>query len=285
MALHVLHATRLRSPRERDALVWRRAGLAVFIAVLLVALVALQRSGLQRASFSTGYALFGAVLFLLSIHWRKQAPSLPLGKVSTWLQYHVYVGYLAIVLFGLHVQFRLPTGVLETILFIVFSIVAGSGLFGLYLTRTVPCLLRMLPQEAIYEQIPALQRQVMEEARQIILTVADDSAALVDFYKMKLAPFIEQQRSIWYFLYPNSRRRRLLVGQLQELHRFLNETRRRDCRELERLLCRKDDLDFQAALQGRLKLWMWVHIGFSYSLLVLAAVHGLLAHAFSGGVR
>jgi hypothetical protein len=38
-------------------------------------------------------------------------------------------------------------------------------------------------------------------------------------------------------------------------------------------------------LQGRLKLWMYVHIAFSYSLLMLGTVHGVVAHAFRGGAQ
>jgi hypothetical protein len=277
-------ASRLAAPSDLRARSSRRAALVVVIALLLALLVWLQRSGLQNASFTTGYALFAAVVSLIALHWRKQAPSLPLGKISVWLQHHVYLGYLTIVLFALHINFSVPTGVFETVLFTLFIVVAGSGLYGLYISRTLPRQLRVLPEEVVYEKIPSLQRQVMEEARQIILS-ASDSSALTDFYKTKLAPFLERPRGLAYFLYPNSRRRRLLTGQLHELHRFLSEPQVRDCRQLERLLGRKDDLDFHRALQGRLKLWMFVHIGCSYSLLLLGAVHGVIAHAFQGGVR
>jgi hypothetical protein len=262
----------------------RRMALVAMIAALLVALVGLLRSGLQNTAFATGYALLAAVVVLISLHWRKQAPSLPLGRVSVWLKYHVYLGYLTIVLFGLHVGFRLPTGVFETALFALFAIVAGSGLYGLYVTGTIPRQLRLLPEETIYEQIPSVRRQVIGDARQVI-AVAADSASLAQFYKTRLAPFIDEQRGLLYFLYPNSRRRRLLTAQLRELGRYLSEPHRRAAQELEQLLGRKDDLDFQSALQGRLKLWTFVHIGCSYSLLLLGIVHGIVAHAFQGGVR
>jgi hypothetical protein len=284
MKAHVLPATKLLGPRDRSSRRIRRAVLTAAIACLLVALVWLQHSGLQRTSYSTGYVLYAAIIFLVALHWRKQAPSLPLGKVSTWLQYHIYIAYLAALLFGLHIGWRFPTGVFETALFAVFALTAGSGVYGLYLSRVVPRKLRVLPEEVLYECIPQLQQAITQEARQCI-SAAADATSLVDFYGTRLAPFIERPRSIWYFLYPNSRRRRLLVGQLRELDRFLNDVHRKRCHELERLLCRKDDLDFHAALQGRLKLWLFLHIGFSYSLLLLATVHGLLAHVFAGGAQ
>jgi hypothetical protein len=271
-------------PSDRSARSSQCSALVGFIASLTILLLWLQRSGLQNFSFTTGYALFVAIIALVSFHWRKQAPSLPLGKVSIWLRYHVYLGYLTIGLFGLHVGFRLPSGVFESSLFGVFVFVAGSGLYGLYLTRTAPRQLRLLPEEVVYEQIPQVRREIQQQTRQIV-SAAVDSAALADFYKMKLAPFIEQRRGALYFLYPNSRRRRRLTAELRELHRYLNDSQRQAACALERLLGRKDDLDFQAALQIRLKLWMYGHIGFSYSLLLMGAVHGLVAQAFQGGLR
>lgn len=285
MIPNLLPTTKLYALRDAGALRRRRIALTCVIAALLVALVSLQWSGLQNARFTTGYMLLGAVLFLISLHWRKQMPSLPLGKVSHWLQYHIYVGYLTILLFGLHINFRPPTGILDTALFAVFVIVVVGGLYGLYITRTYPRQLRVLPEEAIYEQIPRLQREIVEQARNIVLSAAHDSSALVDHYKTHLAPFLEQRRGIFYWLYPNSRRRRLLMDQLRELPRFLSEPRRQDCATLQKLLGRKDDLDFQWALQSRLKVWLFVHIGFSYSLLILGLVHGLVMHAFAGGIR
>jgi hypothetical protein len=284
MKFAALSTSRFHAPSDRRAAQSQRLALVAVIALLLTLLVWLQHSGLQNAGFTTGYALYAAVIALVSLHWRKAAPSLPLGKISVWLRFHIYLAYLTIVLFGLHIGFHLPTGVFETVLFAVFAVVTGSGVYGLYLTRTIPRQLRLLPDEFVYEQIHDVRRAIQLETRRI-LSAAADSTALADFYKRKLAPFIERRRGLLYFLYPNSRRRRRLIEELRELHRFLNELRRNDALALERLLARKDDLDFQQALQLRLRLWMYAHIGFSYSLLLLGTVHGLVAHAFAGGLR
>ena len=50
-----------------------------------------------------------------------------------------------------------------------------------------------------------------------------------------------------------------------------------------RALRRKDDLDFHEARQKLLKMWLFAHIGMTYTLVVLALLHGLLAIAFRGG--
>jgi hypothetical protein len=49
------------------------------------------------------------------------------------------------------------------------------------------------------------------------------------------------------------------------------------------LIRRRDDLDFHSALQWRLKVWLFVHIGLTYPLVALACFHGWLAQLFDGG--
>lgn len=288
MTAHLPPTTLFRIAGRRPLRLQRRtvrAAVMLLLTASLAALVGLQTAQLQRTSLTTGCALFATVLFLISLHWRKQAPSLPLGKISVWLQYHLYAGYLVIGLFALHVGFRLPGGLFESGLFLVFVIVAGSGVYGLYITRTIPQQLRLLPQEVVYEKIPALRREVAAQSRQLLRQATSESSVLVRFYRSHLALFLEQPRELSYWLRPSSRQRRALLDQLREMQRFLNPQQRAMAEQLAQLVCRKDDLDFHAALQGRLKLWMYVHIAFSYSLLLLGTLHGILALAFYGGAR
>jgi hypothetical protein len=262
-----------------------RIAFTLLLAAALGGLFWLQESRLQRVSFTSGYVLMASVVFLISLHWRKQAPSLPLGKVSTWLQYHIYVAYLAIGLFAVHTSFRLPGGAFEIVLYGLFVLVAGSGVYGLYLTRTLPRLLRRLPEEVVFEEIPALRAALAREAEEVMLTSAADSQTLLAFYRSRLAGFFHGRRRLSYWLWPGSTLRRSLLAELAEMHRYLDDNHRAACHQLERLIARKDDLDYHAALQGWLKTWVFAHIALSYSLLALAAVHGVIAHAFLGGTR
>ena len=86
-------------------------------------------------------------------------------------------------------------------------------------------------------------------------------------------------------IYPSGRLRRQLVAEIQELNRYLGESEREVGGQLRSLVQQKDDLDFHFAIQGRLKVWMFVHIGLTYSLLITALLHGLLAHVYSGGLQ
>jgi hypothetical protein len=70
---------------------------------------------------------------------------------------------------------------------------------------------------------------------------------------------------------------------MQDVRRYLSDQEQGPCEELFALVRRKDDLDFQEARQKLLKVWLFVHIGLTYTLVLLAVLHALLVHAFQGG--
>ena len=69
------------------------------------------------------------------------------------------------------------------------------------------------------------------------------------------------------------------MGEMQNLRRYLCEPELAACERLFALVRRKDDLDFHAARQGLLKIWLFLHIGLTTALVAFAFLHGLLALA------
>jgi hypothetical protein len=96
---------------------------------------------------------------------------------------------------------------------------------------------------------------------------------------------MERRRSLAYALAPSMRRSRSLVSGLRELDRYLSPPQRESWHKLAGLVREKEDLDFHRAMQGRLKLWLFVHIGMTWGLLLFSVIHGVLAHSFGGGLR
>jgi hypothetical protein len=245
---------------------------------------ALER-GLGSSAFSTGYLMLATVLFLALYNVRKKLPFLPLGSLATWLQWHLYVGIGSVALFTLHAGIRWPTGVLNSALAVTYLATAGSGVFGLYLTRTIPRQLARVGEEVIYERIPALQSQVRTQAGNMVLesVTASGATTLADFYVERLFDFFHRSRGPGYFIRPTTARRRSLMHELTAVRRYLSDHEQTACERLFALLRRKDDLDFHEARQRLLKTWLFVHIGLTYGLIALAILHGLLALAFRGG--
>jgi hypothetical protein len=76
-----------------------------------------------------------------------------------------------------------------------------------------------------------------------------------------------------------------LLGEVTGLERYATDDEKVALNALAELVELKDELDYQYAHQGILKTWLFLHIPLTYVLLILASVHGYLAHAFAGGFR
>ncbi len=243
-----------------------------------------REAGLSRTSFDTGYLLFAAILFLGLYNVRKKLPVLPWTTSAGWMQAHLYVGLSTAFLFGLHVHWRIPNGVFETTLAVFFLATFLSGLIGLYWTRTLPKKLARVSEEVIYERIPMLRNQLRDRAQLAVLETVRTAGetTLGQFYSERLHDYFENSPGVLYFLRPNNRLRKQLLAELTEVSRYLSDPERKTSEQLFAFVRRRDDLDYHAALQWRLKAWLFLHIGLTYPLIAVASLHGILAHLFDG---
>jgi hypothetical protein len=260
----------------------KNGSITVLLLLGLAALVNFQHANLVRSNYTTGYTLMGCLVFLAMFNLRKKLPMLPnLGTASFWMQLHIYVGLATFVIFALHIGWRVPDGHFERALAILYLIVGVSGVYGLIITRILPKRLTALPQEVIFERIPWLRLNLTRRARELVMSVCESTDVLARFYINRLANYLERPRGLLYLVNPSGRKRRQMIAEIEELNRFLGEDQRQAGRDLVDLVKRKDDLDYHAAIQGRLKGWLFVHIGLTYSLLILAVLHMFLVHAFA----
>jgi hypothetical protein len=259
------------------------AVLALVSAVLLAASAVLTVS-LHSTAKLTGWALLALVVGLASYNVRKKLPFLPLGSSALWLQLHIYAGLLSIVMFGLHLRWRVPTGAFETVLALVFAAVAGSGVAGLWISRTLAARVTTRGDEVIYERIPALRQRLQIEVEQLLLKclAETESTAIPDFYLSRLKPFFDGPRNFWRHLGQSLRPCRQLLLEIEAQDRYLNDTERQYLQKIADRVRAKDALDYHYALQSTLKYWLFVHVPLTYGLLVLAAFHAVLVQAFSG---
>ncbi len=257
----------------------------VIIAILSVIVYA-QNQSLIHSSFTTGYLLMTCIVFLAAFNLRKKITFLPaIGSAKFWMQLHIYVGLATFAIFGFHIAWHVPNGAFELLLAGLYLTVALSGVYGLYATRIFPAKLTGLNEEPIFERIPFFQQRLAVQARKLVLQTCEATDVLANFYSNRLAAFFERPRSLAYLVRPTGRVRRQLITEIEDLDRFLAEDQRQVSRELTQLVKQRDDLDYHYALQGRLKVWLFIHIGLTYSLLIVAVLHMILAHAFDGGLQ
>jgi hypothetical protein len=238
---------------------------------------------LRAAALFTGAVLFFTCVGLAFFNARKKLPFIPLLKASTWTQFHIYAGWFSVAVFLVHTGFRIPNGRFETALYIVFSAVALSGVFGLIISRVYPQKLRMHGENVMYERIPALRHQLQKDTEQVIWKSIQEtkSFTLAKFYESRLKKFFAQQQNTFGHLIGSEAAFNRLNEELQQLQRYMVPAERTFLAEIIECVAAKDNLDQQRACQGMLKYWLFVHIPLTFSLLLLGGLHGLLALSFS----
>jgi hypothetical protein len=250
---------------------------------LVVASVLLMGSARQVHNYvPTGWILIAACFFLALFNVRKKLPFLRLARASTWLQLHTYIGFAVIPLFAIHVGFAWPTGTMEGLMTMVFFLVVVSGLFGLLVTRMLPQRLARRGEEVIYERIPGFRNLMNSEAEAIALASVGGtkSKVLVDFYALYLRPFLSGPRGFWTHVMRPSDESCALRAEMDELETCLGDEERTVLDQLRERVRIKDDLDFHHANQSVLKYWFFIHIPFTYSLMILVLMHVVVVYAF-----
>jgi hypothetical protein len=260
---------------------------AIVAGGLLFALLRLHDIALRDQSFLSGWLLFSCLLFLALFNARKNLPVLPLLRASVWLQAHIYVGLVAILLFLLHSRFRLPDGPFEIFLWLLFAAEATSGLVGLAFSRMLAPRLAMHGdgERVIFERIPLLRAHLAREVEELAgRSVIDTrSVALVQYYASRLEPFFRRPRNFLRHLLQSSEPLRAQQREMAALRRYLDEPGRATLREIEERVVAKDSLDYQYSLHLVLKGWLFVHIPLTYGLLLAVLAHLVLVYAFTSG--
>ena len=265
---------------------WRNIAFMTAGAVVIVVGTAVTSAALGEASFLTGWLLVGTMLALTLLNGRKKLPFLALGPVAAWLRFHVYMGWLSVVLFLVHVDMGLPDGPLEVALAVLYAVVAVSGIVGLLISRSFTKRLTRRGEEVIFERVPAYRRQVQQEAEDLVLQSVSEaeSTAVSDFYVSRLKDFFDGPRNFLQHLVESNRARFTLITNIRSIAQHLDGKERESLERLSDLVCQKDDLDYHHALQATLKGWLFVHIPLTYSLWILVVLHLVLAYAFTGGM-
>lgn len=265
----------------------RRAVSVLIVAGAIAAMIVVLRwadAAFLRPSLITGWTLMACLIGLTLIGVRRRLPVLPLGRVASWTQVHVYSGLFAIGVFVLHAPAMLADGILERGLSVLFWFVSGSGVYGLIASRRLPPKLTAIGGDDRFDQIPWRREQIATAAVDQVESLAGEPNVRVlgEFYDRYLRQYFRDRPSVWTVLMPRVTRRRRLTHGLMELDRYLDEEGRVVTGRLVALVRRRDELDYQTALQWRLRGWVIVHATASIALVVTGIIHGILALRFLG---
>jgi hypothetical protein len=267
----------------------RVSGLA--IAGLLTAVylygAALAPAALDHSREATGWVLLGLCLFLLLFNIRKRLAAFPLARGHVWLQAHVYLGLFSGIAFFVHSDWRLPVGLMDWCLWLVFAGVFVTGVFGIVLSRTVPSRLNARGERVIFERIPTFRAQIASEVEGLVLRAVKDAASstIADLYATRLLPFLSGSRNFWAHAFSATAHRQALQNEINAVRRYLPPEGNTILDEIEERVLTKDDLDYQYTWQLLVKSWLLVHLPLSCAMIPLVLFHVLVNYAFSlGGV-
>lgn len=261
---------------------WIFALVTVLVAAGLLAAWRLSGMALRPVGMYTGWLLLALLFVLTFFNARKKLPIFPLLSASAWLQVHLYVGWLACFVFVLHAGLR-PAGLLEQLLALAFVGVAGSGFFGLWLSRWLPPRLTRSGESLVYERIPLLRHRLATEAQELVRQAEAEtkSTTLADLYLRMLAGYFAHTPPLLAPLAGDDAEHHRARQELAALRRFLSEKEAEFADQLGELLEAKRNLDAQLAGQRLLKLWLFAHVPLTYGLLVLVAAHVWLVLQYS----
>ena len=245
----------------------------------------LYADALRQHEFLDGWVLVAGIIVLACFNIRKKLPMLALGKASTWTQIHIYLGYFAVVMFLFHTDFERPVGTLNWALWVMFVSVALSGIIGLYLSTSIPPKMEQGTERILLERVAGFRAQLAREVEDLAMRSVVDEASLTisHFYTGTLHRFMRLERNWIYHLRGSPRQLNRIRQDIDNLRRYLDRGGIEILREIEDRVVAKDNLDFQYAHFMALRLWLFVHIPATYSLLILAGVHVATVYAFSSG--
>lgn len=205
---------------------------------------------------------------LLALRKRKRAWRL--GRATTWMRGHIWLGFLAVPLVLFHSGFR-TGGTASAWLLVLFALVTASGILGLVLQQFLPRLMTSrVEMETIYEQIPQVVAQLRQEAVERVEKAAN--VALTRFFREEIDPFLASDG--------HSRERLSDAGRAEavfrELGALLPVEHHGTVADLANICEERRQLAFQERLHRWLHGWLLVHAPASYALLLLVAAHAVV---------
>jgi hypothetical protein len=238
----------------------------IAISLITVLYVYVARRGAPGPGGLLGLSL-GVVGFLMMLSTetlyslRKRLPRFTIGRMSTWLQVHIFTGLVGSYLVLLHTAGKFNG--LAGVLMLLTGVMVVSGVFGRYIYTAVPRTL-----DGVEVAVRDLEERIAGTERRL-------QALGIDLAGTPLAA--EVPRSVWVLVLGRSLVR---WRQRRRWRRALRELRAADgarAAALEKLLAERFRLQMQvsslAATRRLLALWHLVHVPLGIGLFTLAALH------------
>jgi hypothetical protein len=250
-------------------------------------------AGLAFGSIGFAFMIFAALLGA-----RKRVPVYRFGRAQTWMRGHLWLGLLSLPLILFHSGFRYGHG-LTAWLMTILIIVVLSGLFGAALQHYMPRVMtREVTMETIYEEIGHVRAQLLEEAEELMkqangqnkktlaegaeadptsvavaVAVTDEAGPLRNFYEQELKPYLEKPGARGSALSDATQSHSAFT----QLRTLVPTSLQLTIDDLEGICEEERQLTLQSQLHVWLHGWLLLHIPLSLALILLGAIHAVMA--------
>ena len=262
------------------------------------------------------YGAAGLVLMLYAgvLGLRRRVPTWRVGRATTWMKGHFWLGLLSYALILFHSGFQLG-GPLTLVLMVLFTVVLVSGIYGVALQQYIPrVMLARLPLETVYEQIDSVVKQLRDEADALVASVVGplpeetspvagerragggsrrEGALVLPVLRPRSVPvgtvpeaagmkeiyLVEIRPYLASDQEPAARRATpaVVAALFRHLRTLLPPALHEALQELEVICEERRQLAEQKRLHHWLHGWLLVHVPLSMALLLLALVHAVLS--------
>jgi hypothetical protein len=223
-------------------------------------------TGASPAGLAFGIAGYALMLFAGLLGARKKVPTWRLGRAQTWMRGHLWLGLLSFPVILFHGGFAWK-GPLTAVLMLLFFIVIVSGILGAALQHFLPRVLTsQVPLETIYEEIPHVRAQLLAEADELAQASGVDAeigerALFQQIYQSAIRPQLEHAPA----------------GMFLQIRASVAPAFYHVLADLERICEEHRQMNRQRRLYHWLHAWLLVHVPVSIALLVLGAIHAVVA--------
>jgi hypothetical protein len=229
--------------------------------------------GYHRLVLGLGWIGTTLALLVAALSIRKRLAYQGVGKMSSWLRAHIYLGIIAAFAIFYHSGFR-AGGPLSAWLLVFFSLTVVSGLMGWWLARNLPPLLTDIEETpALLEDLLAARAQCLQGMFELASGGSPDFRTLVEQNLMK-------ETASWGRMFRFYRRRSMLAHELpgfqKEQAGALARLRPQEHRGFQRAVeyaLRVNKMNAELLLQRVLRGWLTFHIVSTGTMFGLAAVH------------
>lgn len=260
----------------RSGAAWR----GIFF-VLLIALSASYFFYAQRqfphggSNYGLAYGIAGTVLILLLAFFgiRKRWYRSTFGTLEQWLQSHIYLGLLVLVVLLFHTGMRFSDRI-AVATFVLLAVVVASGILGAILYVTVPRLLTEVESNLTVEE---MSDQLNQMARAMARIASGRSAAFQRIHDELTRQTTPRGLAGWRLLLSRGRRAKQEATDWAHLIGLVPKEEQEDLRQMLVLSRQRKELLLRLIYQQRykniLEAWLYVHVPFTIALLVMTVVH------------